>query len=166
MKSETFYRNEDLPSDTARERMWRAVSRSTGHSRAFVIIRDTRSFFSGMAAAVILLLSGTGVYSLVSGFLESREPREIRFDDAYQSAIREFESVLPSKATIASTEPAADVIQSKFSQLKLIDAAISELRSDIARTDLSPLKRSRLYRLYSMKLGVLQEIIEQGGIEL
>lgn len=166
MKPEKFYQNEDLPSGTARERMWRAISRGTGHSRALLIIRDARSFFTGMAAAMILLLSGTGVYSLANGFLESRQPREIRFDDAYRSAIREFESVLPSKATISSTEPAADIIQSKLNQLKLIDSAISELRSDIARTDLSPLKRSRLRQLYSMKLGVLQEIIQQGGIEL
>lgn len=166
MKPEQFYRSDDHPSQQAKERMWRTISRSTGAATAILAIRDARSFFTGMAAAVVLLLSGTGFYTLVTQLVESREPREVRFDDAYRSAIREFEEVLPSPVRAASVESGSGRLQSRLEQLSLIDSAITDLRSDIARTDLSPLKRSRLRQLYSMKLQVLQEIIQLGGMEL
>ena len=50
----------------------------------------------------------------------------------------------------------------KQQQLDLIDQAIRELRSNIARTDLSPVKQSRLRQLYSLKLQVLQDLLEHG----
>ena len=166
MKAEQFYPEGDHPSRHAKERMWDVISKSTGKSITVLAIRDARSFVAGMAAAAVLLLSGTGLYSLVNRFVESREPQEVRFDDAYRSAIKEFEDILPPPVRVSSIETESGRLQSRFEQLTLIDSAISDLRSDISRTDLSPLKRSRLRQLYSMKLQVLQDIIQQGGMEL
>jgi len=166
MNIDQYYRPEEMPPGDSRKRMWNAISRATRTQGGLPVVRDTRSFLTGMAASVILFLSAAGAYSLVDGFLESRQPHEIRFDDAYRSAIKEFESVIPSTNNLSASEPAADLLQSKLNQLKLVDEAIAELHSDIAKTDLSPLKHNRLRRLYSMKLKVLQEIIQQGGIEL
>jgi hypothetical protein len=166
MNANQFYPAGDHPSRQAKERMWDVISKSTGKSITVLAIRDVRSFAAGMAAAVMLLLSGTGLYSLVNRFVESREPQEVRFDDAYRSAIKEFEDILPPPVQVSSVETESGRLQSRFEQLRLIDSAISDLRSDISRTDLSPLKRSRLRQLYSMKLQVLQDIIQQGGMEL
>lgn len=166
MKAEQFYTDDDRPSREAKKRMWAIISRSTGQSHILFAVRDSRSFFAGMAAAALLLLSGTGLYFLANHFVESRQPREVRFDDAYRSAIKEFEEILPSPVQVSSVETNGGRLESRIQQLALIDAAITELRLGIARTDVSPLKRSRLRQLYSMKLRVLQDIIEQGDMEL
>lgn len=166
MKPEHFYRDDDHPSRHAKARMWAAISKSTKQSRIVFTVRDSRSFFAGMAAAAVLLLSGSGLYSLVNQFVESRQPKEVRFDDAYRSAIKEFENILPSPVQVSSVETNSGRLQSRLEHLALIDSAITELRADIARTDLSPVKRSRLRQLYSMKLQVLQDIIQQGDMEL
>ncbi len=166
MKAEEFYTDDDHPSRETRKKMWAVISRSTGQSRPLFAIRDSRSFFAGMAASLVLLLSGTGLYSLANQFLESRQPHEVRFDDAYRSAIKEFENVLPAPIPVVSSETNGGRLQSRLQQLALIDDAILELRVGIDRTDVSPLKRSRLRQLYSMKLQVLQDIIQQGDMEL
>lgn len=166
MKAEQFYTDNDRPSHEAKKRMWGVISRSTGPSRVLFAIRDSRSFFAGMAAAVLLLLSSTGMYFLANQFAESRQPNEVRFDEAYRSAIKEFEDVLPSPVQVSSVETSGGRLQSRIQQLALIDQAITELRIGIDRTDVSPLKRSRLRQLYSMKLQVLQDIIQQGDMEL
>jgi len=166
MRPDQFYRDDDRPSRLTKKRMWAAISRTMGEPRVVFAVRDSRSFFFGMAAAVLLLLSAAGLYSLVNQFVESRQPQEVRFDDAYRSAISEFEDVLPSPVRVSSVETQSGRAQSRLDQLTLIDSAITELRADIARTDLSPLKRSRLRSLYSMKLRILQEIIQQGEMEL
>ena len=166
MMAEQFYKDDDHPTQRAKDRMWTAISKSTGPSRILFAVHDSRSFFAGMAAAFLLLLSGAGLYSLVNQFVESSQPQEVRFDDAYRSAIKEFENILPSPVHVSSVEANGGRQQSRLEQLALIDSAITELRLDIARTDLSPLKRLRLGQLYSMKLQVLQDIIQQGDMEL
>lgn len=164
MNADDFYKPSDSPSQGQRQKMWRAVEAATRQQAALVFaIRDRRSFLYGMAAAILMAFSCIGIYSVLTTALQSREPAELRFDAAYRSAIQEFESVLPT----ATRDDAGDSVNLiKRQQLALIDAAVRELREDIARTDLSPLKRSRLRQLYSMKLRVLQEIIAQGDIEL
>ena len=166
MKAEQYYTDDDRPSRESRNRMWAVISKSTGQSRIPFAVQDSRSFFAGMAAAVLLLLSGTGMYFLANQFVESRQPNEVRFDDAYRSAIKEFEDVLPSPVQVTSVETNGGRIQSRIQQLALIDDAITELRVGIDQMDVSPLKRSRLRQLYSMKLLVLQDIIQQGDTEL
>ena len=167
MKPEHFYSPDEHPSSAARRRMWREIASGVSSRRSVFSIRDPRSFAAGMAAAILLLLAGNGLYDLAHRFYEQRRPQEVRFDEAYRSAIREFESVIPSPVKTASGGSSrADLLHSRIRQLELVDSAITELRSDIARTDLSPLKRSRLKQLYAMKLQVLQEIIQQGDIEL
>ncbi len=144
--------------------MWRAIEAATKPPGIVVFaIRDRRSFVYGMAAMLLLFFSSIGVYTLLNSAMQSRQPAELQFDEAYRSAIEEFESVLPA---VAKNEPGESVMIIKRQQMALIDHAIKELREDIARTDLSPLKRSRLRQLYGMKLRVLQEIIEQGDVEL
>ncbi len=166
MKPEQYYTEDDTLSTETRNRLWRQIARSMGQRRVLFAIRDARSFFAGMAAAVILFLSGAGFLSLMNAFIDARQPQEIRFDDAYRSAIREFESLVPPATPVTLTEPAADALQSKLRQVVLIDSAIVQLRSEIARTDVSPLKRLRLRQLYNMKLQVLQDIIQLGDFEL
>lgn len=164
MKPEQFYRDEDDPSPAARKRMWNIVATRTNASMPFLSIRDGRSFLYGMAASFLLLLSVAGAWTILERTMRAYQPAELRFDSAYQSAIEEFENALPSLSLSSRGVEKTEAVKAKFQQLVLIDAAIKDLRSDLAHTDLSAVKQSRLRQLYSMKLQVLQDLIEQGDL--
>ena len=87
-------------------------------------------------------------------------------ESAYQAAIREFENVaLPQDAQ--RTSPGKHgLASSQHIQLQFLNSAIDELKRETKSNDLSPLKRLRLHELYNMKLQLLQEMIQQGDIEL
>lgn len=142
--------------------MWRFIDRTLRPHRPLFSVSDTRSFVYGIAASFLLLLSGYGLYHMIERFSSSDRPAVIRFDAAYQSAIQEFERVLPAAADSRENDQGQEVLEARLQQIRLIDAAIKELRSDIARTDISPVTHARLRQLYGLKLRVLLEIIEQG----
>jgi hypothetical protein len=131
------------------------------------MIPDQRSFLYGVATSIIIYLSSVGIYHLISGIEERSQPMVIRLDEAYMSAISGFERVMPAIATAkAQSSQSLDQINGREVQLKLLDEAIEELRREINHRDISPLKRARLRNLYSIKLQILQKMIEQGDIEL
>ena len=164
MNKDQFYNDSDSPSPTARGRMWNNIMTETRVPSSFLSIGDRKSFLYGMAASLILLLSIAGLSSIVEKSVHAGQPAEIQFDDAYRSAIAEFEEVLPAITSSSLSGSMTELLRAKERQLALIDAAINELRSDLLRHDLSPVKQARLRRLYSMKLLVLQELIEQGEL--
>ena len=162
MNPEQYYTKDDHPSSAARGRMWKNISAKTQIPAPVLSIRDRRSFLYGMAASFLLILSVAGLISIVEKTMNANQPVEVRFDNAYRSAIAEFEDVLPSITSPSTTNTQADFLKVKQQQLDLIDQAIRDLRSSIARTDLSPVKQSRLRQLYSLKLQVLQDLLEHG----
>lgn len=162
MNPDQFYRKDDSLSPTAHKRLWAIIASRRRIPSTFWSIPDGRSFFYGMAASLVILLSTAGLVSILGQTLHARQPAEIQFDDAYRSAIAEFEDLLPAVSSSARAASSHEALRAKLQQLVLIDAAIKDLRSDLASIDLSPLKQSKLRSLYSMKLQVLQEIIEQG----
>ncbi|MEX2117352.1 MAG: hypothetical protein WEB37_10730 [Bacteroidota bacterium] len=162
MNPEQFYREHDTPTQSTKQRIWRSVDKTLQPRRPLFSVSDTRSFVYGIAASFLLLLSSYGMYHMVERFTAVDRPAELRFDAAYQSAIQEFERVLPAAADSRDSYPEQEVLEARLQQIRLIDAAIKELRSDIARTDLSPITHARLRQLYGLKLRVLLEIIEQG----
>ena len=165
MNPDQFYRQEDLPTRKERTTMWKHIAAGIRPGAIFLSIPDRRSFFYGMAAAILLILSGFGLSTVLGRFAVPEQPAELRFDEAYRSAIREFEEVLPAVSRESETDRARELLQTRRQQIAMIDAAILELRNDIERTDLSALKRSRLRQLYALKLQALLEIIEQGDLE-
>ena len=131
------------------------------------MISDRRSFMYGMAASFVLYLAGVGAFNLIKQNVESAQPTEARLDRAYQSAIKEFESVVPSLVSRQGDEQHQQGrMQSREQQLKLVNEAIMGLRLDIERHEPSPIKSSRLRELYSLKLQILQNMIGNGEIEL
>jgi hypothetical protein len=163
-----FYKPNDLPTPGIKKRMWREIERQTSpHRASLFFIPDRRSFAYGMAAMVLLYLATIGGVTVVRQLIESAQPSELKVDGAYQSAISAFERVMPSVvATASKTLPASGELASRQEQLRLLDDAISDLRRQTNGTDLSPLTRERLRQLYSLKLQILQHMIEQGEIEL
>lgn len=162
MNPDQFYRDDDHPARSTKQRIWRSIESVLQPRQPLLSISDTRSFAFGIAASFLLLFSGYGVYHMVERVVAGDRPAELQFDAAYQSAIQEFERVLPVASGPSADDPEKELLEARLQQIRLIDAAIKELRTDIARTDLSPVTQSRLRQLYGLKLRALLEIIEQG----
>ena len=163
-----FYGEEGSLREKQKNAMWNAVRRQTSTmSSRPLMMWDRRSFVFGMAASLILGLALYGGWSIARQAFEASKPQPLRLEQAYVSAIREFEEVVPSLPVKGShlTTVAGQLTQRR-EQLKLIDEAISAMRRQTNGTDLSPLKRDHLRQLYSMKLQILQQMIEEGEIEL
>jgi len=164
-KPEQFYGPADNPSERTKERMWLAIERAIlGKRRGGLFITDRRSFYYGVAAAIALVFMSVGMFTVASNLVNASRPESIRLDLAYESAIHDFERFVPA---VTSVEPQQkDILLTRKDQLRILDAAIADLKKDVNGHDLSPLKRARLRQLYSMKLHVVQEMIEQGEIDL
>jgi hypothetical protein len=163
-----FYTSDDVPDEKSRNAMWRSIERSTSSLRAqSLLIRDRRSFMYGMAASIVLGLALVGAWTVARQALENAQPTPLRLERAYVSAIHEFERVVPSATVQSADRPQrAGQLRDRQQQLTLINSAIADLRKETNGKDLSPLKRERLRELYSQELKILQEMIEEGEIEL
>ena len=163
-----FYKSGDVPDNRSKDAMWRSIQRSTSSIRPqSMLVRDRRSFMYGMAASIVLGLALVGAWTLAHQAFENAQPTPLRLEQAYVSAIREFEHVVPAVTTKNADRPQlAGQLRDRQQQLTLINAAIANLRKETNSRDLSPLKRERLRGLYSQELKILQEMIEEGEIEL
>ena len=163
-----FYTSDDLPDKRSTDAMWSSIQRSTSSFRPQnMLIRDRRSFLYGMAASIVLGLALVGAWTVARRALDNAQPTPLRLEQAYVSAIREFERVVPSVTVMSTDRPQiAGQLRDRRQQLALINVAIADLRKETNGKDLSPLKRERLRGLYSQELRILQEMIEEGDIEL
>ena len=168
IKPEDFYTPGDSPGKRNIAGMWRRIQWQAAPLQTDAwFVSDRRSFMFGMAATVVLGLALVGAWTLVRQAIENAQPQPLRMEQAYVSAIKEFEHVLPFvTAKLSQTPQAKGELSQRNQQLSLVEAAISELRLQTNGTDLSPLKRERLRQLYAMKLQILQQMIEEGEIEL
>ena len=161
----SFYSKESTPAENVKRNMWTSISQSLFHPRSTVSF-DRKSFFYGIAASFVLMFTFIGIYTTVKQVIDVAQPQEIRTDRAYQSAIHEFENVLFSNENGSSSLQKNNHNVLRKKQLQFLDDAINELRHETNSHDLSPLKRQRLHELYTMKLSLLQEMVQQGEIEL
>ncbi len=165
---EEFYSESERPSRSVSKNLWGKIEHSLPAVKApLFAVHDRRSFIYGMAASFVLYLAGVGAFNLIKQNMEASQSSEIRLDKAYQSAIKEFEAVVPSLVTrIGDSGDRQGVLKSREQQIKLVNEAIGGLRADIAQQGPSPIKSERLRELYSLKLQILQTMIENGEVEL
>jgi hypothetical protein len=166
---ERFYSDSDRLSPDAKKRMWRKIKSEIKprHTSIRLTIHDKRSFLYGMAAAMLIFFVTAGIISTIRNAFERSQPQAVKLDAAYMTAIREFEKVAPDANTPKTDSAGISNINSvRRDELNNIDAAIQRLQADAISGDLSPLRQQRLRKLYSMKLNILQEMIENGEIEL
>lgn len=168
LNKNNYYGNDDFPDLNKKKKMWNNIEAGIKPKRKFIFrIKDLPSFYYGVAASFIFFFTSIGVYTTAKQFIYNSKPEEVKLNSAYQSAIREFEKVVP---TAISTMPQAtnvkEYIASKKEQLNYIESAIEEMKNDTHGGSLTQLKQIRLRQLYYAKLKVLQEIIDKGEIEL
>ncbi len=162
-----FYEGTGVPSDQRKQLLWRGISRAiagrqSGSSARF----DRTSFLWGIAASFLLLFACIGFYATLNLIAEQNQPRQLKLERAYQSAIREFELVARTESDSHISNQNIEPRDVRAEQLKQLDSAILRLRSEMRGKDLSPMLQSRLRSLYGLKLQTLQQMIEQGDLEL
>lgn len=163
-----FYRNDELPDERTRQRLWKGIQKRVRRTRPLPsFVRDARSFGYGIAATVLLYLSAVGALTIVKDAVQNSQPAVVQVDQAYQSAIKAFEQIMPRLASTTQSEPdRGGELLARKDQIHMIDKAIEEFRRETNNSDLSPMKRTRLRQLYSMKLQILIDMIDNGEIEL
>jgi hypothetical protein len=167
IKQEEYYPENFIPDKERKKKIWQRIEKQIAQrKRIGFLMFDRRSFIYGIAASIVLYLSVIGLMHLVNGYREGSQPTELKLDRAYETAIKEFERVVPAITTAASkNSQTLYEVNDRKEQLRQIDEAIYRLRTEIGTVDLSPLKRSKLRELYSMKLQILQKMIEEGDIQ-
>jgi hypothetical protein len=162
-----FYDDSDTPDQARKQLLWSRIHGTISTRRNTSIIRfHRRSFVWGLAASILFMLATVGAYASWKFLDERNQPRPLKLDRAYQSAIREFECVAFSETQAGGVKRQTDERAIRSEQLSQLDAAITRLRNETSGRDLSPLVQSRLRSLYSLKLQILQQMIEQGDLEL
>lgn len=162
-----FYSNNDSPNKVMQRKMWNRISDTLFPvSNIKTVSFDRRSFIYGIAASFILMFTSIGIYSSAMMLIEKSQPKEIRTDKAYQTAIREFEKVINTSSVSSGSTSPNDLASLRKLKLQYLNEAIDRLKTETNSHDLSSLKRQRLHELYNMKLTVLQEMLQQGEIEL
>lgn len=166
---EHFYSESDRLGPEAKKRMWKKIRRKINRRHSFILftIPDKRSFVYGIAVAVIIFFFTAGITSTFRNAFERSQPQAAKLDAAYMTAIREFEKVVP-EIFISETDgtETSGLISVRRDELNNIEAAIHRLQADAVRGDLSPIRQKRLRQLYSMKLNILQKMLENGEIEI
>lgn len=160
----SFYNQDDLPDQKTKELLWKSIRRGIGSHLWHSLER--RSFLLGMAASLVLMFAAVGTYTSVKDAVDYAQPNIVKLDRAYQAAIREFENITTRQGVHKASGQANSSLESRKEQLRGLEQAIEDLRRQTAGNDLSELKRAKLRELYGMKLKILQEMVEQGEIDL
>jgi hypothetical protein len=167
IQHDKFYDANDSPGDERKKKLWHRIQSTISEPRTGSSLQFHRpSFIWGIAASFLFLFAGVGTYSSWKFLSEQHQPRPIKLDRAYQSAIREFENVAFTESIAGRASQRTDERSLRSEQLSQLDAAIARMRNETNGKDLSPLVQSRLRSLYSLKLQILQQMIEQGDLEL
>ena len=163
-----FYSDDDSPTKKQHKEIWNGIIRNINpRKKAFFHISDMRSFYYGIAASFVFIFASIGVYTTAKNVLCNMKPEEVKLDNAHQSAIHEFQKVVPLfELASQKSENVKAFVNLKEEQLRFIDENISIIKGETRTTDLSPLKQLRLRQLYAAKLKVLQEIIDKGEIDI
>ncbi len=163
-----FYEDDDMPDNRQKNKMWKKIEAGIKPKHKVIFnIKHLPSFYYGMAASFLLIFSSIGLFTTAKQLLYEAKPGELKLNTAYQSAVKEFERVIPvALSTMPQSENTREYITAKKEQLNYLDAAIEEIKRETGSTDLTPLKQIRLRQLYFAKLKVLQEIIDKGEVEL
>ena len=162
MKISNFYDDDDMPSMEARQRMCNRISQSLSTKKQAHFFIETRSFFYRMVASVLITICGVGLYSTVGGLVSSEN--ENKETEAYKTAIREFEKVVPSKISLQSNQ--YEIIQDKKQHIAMIDKEIDKVNKEMSSPEFAELRRITLRQLYHTKLSIILSMIDNGEMEL
>ncbi len=158
-----FYSHEEHPSRSESDLIWDAIEPNIpkpAHRSAVII--DWRSFLYGNVAALMLLFSGIGVYSMMNS---GAPVRGDRIDVAYEQAMNTLVSVSPELIDNAPDDRRAR-LETTVMNIEDIDRVINEIRDDMILNGTSEIKQRQLRQMYAMKMDYLKELLLNGEVNL
>ena len=160
IREKDFYEKNDMPGSFRKRRMWNKISgelfsRNSSDNK-FI---EWRSFSYGLAAALILFFTSVGIYTVVNTISENQKPQIVQVTEAYRNTVARLENILPENIKAGQPVDIDEQLLPKKEKLLFVNEAISELQNEYDKNDYSKLKLERLYSLYKIKLGILEEII-------
>lgn len=158
-----YYTPDDHPDLPERTRMWDAVQAGLPRRRTHAsVLIHWRSFMLGNAAALLLLFSGIGVWSVVNS---ASLDRGQRVDHAYETAMNTILGVSPELIEAAPQDHRAR-LQSTVTNIEDIDRVIIEIRDDMLLNGTSEIKQRQLRQMYARKMDYLKDLLLAGEVEL
>jgi hypothetical protein len=160
-----FYKKNDVPGSFGKSRMWNNIRKELiSNYLAGDNSIEWRSFFYGIAAAVILFFTLVGFYTVLDTVSDNQKPQIVHITEAYRNTAAKLESIIPEKLMSDQSVDIDEQLLPKKEKLIYVNEAISDLQTEYNKNDYSKLKLQRLYSLYKMKLEILEEIIAMEDI--
>lgn len=170
-----FYTSKQHPTPEERLSIWEGIQPHLPDSNlqnaaqqnklSNAIMIQWPSFWMGQAAAIVLLLAGYGVYSLVqqSGFRQTDYVGN--FDSTYSTS---FQHIMEATPTLLNELPQnrRQAVESILQGIRELDEVIEELRLEIQQNGPTKAKLVQLRRMQAMKLDMLKEVILTEDISL
>lgn len=168
-----YYKDTDQPSQREKDAIWNSIATQIPHKENAAIatpnstakIIEWRSFVFGNVAAILLIFSLYGAFSLVRDLRQNNMAKGNEFAMDYSSALESLNDV-PLFLTDQTSQEMRQSIDSRFEGLREIDHIIKELRKDIQVNGATESKERQLRRMYAMKMDMLKEIMLQGDFAL
>lgn len=168
-----FYKDTDQPSQREKDAIWNSIATQLPKKETDVAptlnntakIIEWRSFVFGNVAAILLIFSLYGAFSLVRDLKQNNTQNGNEFAMDYSSALESLSDV-PLFLTDQTSQEMQQSIDSRFEGIREIDRIIQELRKDIQVNGATESKQRQLRRMYAMKMDMLKEIMLQGDFAL
>jgi hypothetical protein len=158
-----FYTTDEHPSSSESDIIWNAIEPNIPKvTRRSAVIIDWRSFIYGNVAAMMILFSGIGVYSVVGTDTATRGDR---IDLAYEQAMNTLVSVSPELLDGAPEDRKAR-LENTILDIEDIDRVINEIRDDMLINGTSEIKQRQLRQMYAIKMDYLKELLLNGEVNL
>lgn len=139
---------------------------STAEARpSHAIVIQWPSFWMGQAAAILLLLAGYGVFSLVQQSGMRQAGYVGHFDSTYSTG---FQQIMEATPALLNDLPKnrRQAIESILQGIRELDEVIEELRLEIQQNGSTEAKLLQYRRMQAMKLDMLKEVILTEDIHL
>lgn len=157
MKKESFYNEEEYPSISQKQLMWKNIEQKLPHRKNTSVHFHWKSFWIGNVAAILLLFAGIGVNSTLNEF-DNNITSEEQVYETLTKATHQLQKLTPLLIQQANEQNQMS-IESTADAIVEIDRLIEEMKIDIQFNGSSPSKENSLKRLYATKLDFYKEIL-------
>jgi hypothetical protein len=159
----SFYSPDEHPSRSESDQIWATIEPNLPQmARRSAVIIDWRSFMYGNVAAILILFSGIGMYSVVGS---GTPPQGNKIDLAYEQAMNTLVSLSPELIDAAPEDRKAR-LETTVMNIEDIDRVINEIRDDMLLNGTSEIKQRQLRQMYAMKMDYLKELLLNGEVNL
>lgn len=161
IRKEKFYDDNEKLRLSRKKKIWNNVNQYISNQPKSVIHMDWKSFAMGIAATILFLFTGYGIFSSVESLIYNQQPDYIKVNNIITSFTDDLETQVNQIHKPSGNIPISidDYISSRKEKLENINYGIKDIRTELNTVSDSEMKHKKLRELYLMKLSVIEEII-------